>query len=452
MCIQPRTLLTASIALCLSVGAAGCDLTVENPNAATLDEVLSTRVGIIGFANGLQRSYAVGAIDNIALTPGVTAREVAIVRTFASLQELEDGGALLPAENGNVNALFSNLYSVATDAQRLIDAADTFEGGEDGFADGLTAIGSFYKAAALGALAQNFEQVALQPGVFNAEYSSRQEAFAEAVRLLSEAERLAAAAAGNAAFQDLIPDGFDLVNSARAYRARFALFGGDYAGAIAAVNATNLSATSRFAYGSDAQNPIFNAFYLGAPSYAVRDDLGLASIQAGDQRVDFYTDLDLGLNADPDSTDDDDTLVNDRSGFDIDVAAGFFDDGQTAPLPVYIPDELRLIRAEATVRSGGNLSSAVADINAVRTATSDPFGVVAGLPAYSGPVTSAALLDEIYYNRSTELYLQGLRLEDQRRFNRPGPSTGAFQRNRNFYPYPDQERQANPNTPNDPAI
>ena len=450
MSTTPRFFLVAGAALAVAAGAAGCDLTVENPNAATLDEVLSTRVGLIGFANGLQRSYAAGSIDNIALTPGVTAREVAIVRTFASLQELEDGGALLPAENGNVNALFSALYRVGADAQRLIDAADAFEGAEAGFAEGLTAIASFYKAAALGALAQNFERVALQPGTFDAEYSGRQEAFAEAVRLLSEAERLAGVAAGNAAFQDLLPDGFDLVNSARAYRARFALFGGDYAGAIAAVNATDLSATSRFAYGSDAQNPMFNAFYLGTPSYAVRDDLGLPAIQPGDQRVDFYTDPDLGPNADDPG--DDDTLVNDRSGFAIDRAAGFFDDGDTAPLPVYIPDELRLIRAEATVRSGGSLAAAIADINAVRTATTDPFGVVAGLPPYAGPVTAEALLSEIYYNRSTELYLQGLRLEDQRRFNRPGPSSDGFQRNRNFYPYPDQERQANPNTPADPAI
>ena len=445
---RPALLIGATLGL--AVGSAGCDLTVENPNAATIDEVLDTRVGIIGFANGLQRTYAAGALDNIVLTPGVTAREVAIVRTFASLQELEDGGTAVSGDNGNVNALFSTLNTTAANAQRLIDAAQAFDGLTPGLEQGLVALGSFYKAAALGALAQSFERVALMPGTENAEYSSREDAFAEAVRLLTEAERLASgAAAGDATFQGLVPDGFDLVNSARAYRARFALFGGDYDEAIAAANAVDLSATSRFAYAADAQNPLFNAFYLGTPSYAVRDDLGLPSIQAGDQRVDFYTDPDLGADAEDDS--DDDTQVNDQSGFDIDRAAGFFDDGQTAPLPVYLPDEVRLIRAEAIVRSGGDLSAAVRDINAVRTAATDPFGVVAGLPAYSGPVTAQALLDEIYYQRSTELYLQGLRLEDQRRFERAGPSTNGFQRNRNFYPYPDQEQQANPNAPDNPA-
>jgi len=47
--------------------------------------------------------------------------------------------------------------------------------------------------------------------------------------------------------------------------------------------------------------------------------------------------------------------------------------------------------------------------------------------------------------------MTGMRFEDSRRLGRPGPSSDPFQRNRNFYPYPDQERLNNPNTPPDPA-
>jgi hypothetical protein len=47
--------------------------------------------------------------------------------------------------------------------------------------------------------------------------------------------------------------------------------------------------------------------------------------------------------------------------------------------------------------------------------------------------------------------MSGFRLEDSRRFNRPGPGAANAERNRNFYPYPDQERLLNPNTPPDPA-
>lgn len=440
----------------LVAAAAGCDLTVENPNASTPEDVLTSRAGVVAFANGLQRTYAVNALDNVVLTPGVTAREIAVNRTLANLTELEAGAfgePTLTPDNANVNGLFSTLYSVVFDADRLIEAAGAVPTVEDDLESGLVALASFYKAAALGALAQNFEQVSLDPGAEGgAVYVSRDDAFAEAVDLLADAERLGQAAASNAEFQDLVPDGFDLVNSARAYRARFALFGGDYATAIAAVDAVDEGATSVFEYSDLAANPIYTAFYVGTPDYAARDDLGLEDVEEGDQRVDFYTDVDLGLVTAPDSTDDDDTALSNPNRLEIDVAAGFFDDGLSAPLPVYLPDELRLIRAEAIVRSGGDLSEAVEEIDAVRTDEDDPFGVVAGLDPYDGPVTPDALLDEIFYNRATELYLQGLRLEDLRRFDRPGPSGGPFERSRNFYPYPTQERQGNPNTPADPSV
>jgi hypothetical protein len=50
------------------------------------------------------------------------------------------------------------------------------------------------------------------------------------------------------------------------------------------------------------------------------------------------------------------------------------------------------------------------------------------------------------------LYLSGLRLDDSRRFGRPTPPGSLVERNRNFYPYPQQERTNNPNVPADPAI
>ncbi len=98
-------------------------------------------------------------------------------------------------------------------------------------------------------------------------------------------------------------------------------------------------------------------------------------------------------------------------------------------------------------------ADALTQINLVRTQTAgDPFGVNAGLPPYSGPVTQADLLLEVYKQRCAELYLSGQRLEDSRRFNRPFSPENLTERNRNFYPYPDQERVNNPNTPPDPVI
>jgi hypothetical protein len=50
------------------------------------------------------------------------------------------------------------------------------------------------------------------------------------------------------------------------------------------------------------------------------------------------------------------------------------------------------------------------------------------------------------------MMMSGMRLEDSRRFGRPGPNEPNEERNRNFYPYPNSERNNNVNTPPDPAI
>ena len=89
--------------------------------------------------------------------------------------------------------------------------------------------------------------------------------------------------------------------------------------------------------------------------------------------------------------------------------------------------------------------------DSTKTAAQDAFGVGAALPAYSGPGTQADLLAEIYKQRVIELYLQGLRLEDARRFARPGPETTTAERLRSYLPFPQTERDGNANTPTDPA-
>ena len=95
----------------------------------------------------------------------------------------------------------------------------------------------------------------------------------------------------------------------------------------------------------------------------------------------------------------------------------------------------------------------MAELDAVltKTAAEDAFGVGANLPAYAGAVTQDAILDEIYRNRRIELYLTGLALEDTRRFNRPGAGAADAERNRDYYPYPNAERDNNTQTPANPA-
>ena len=87
----------------------------------------------------------------------------------------------------------------------------------------------------------------------------------------------------------------------------------------------------------------------------------------------------------------------------------------------------------------------------MRTKTTDIYGVNANLQIYTGAVTQDAVLLEIYRQRCIELYMTGLKLDDSRRFGRPGPGDVNAERSRNFYPYALSEKQNNPNTPPDPV-
>lgn len=72
--------------------------------------------------------------------------------------------------------------------------------------------------------------------------------------------------------------------------------------------------------------------------------------------------------------------------------------------------EARLIEAEAEARMG-NAARAVALVNELRTS--------AGLAPYDGPVTQAAVLEQIFFERSVELFLEAKHLADLRRSGSP---------------------------------
>jgi len=71
----------------------------------------------------------------------------------------------------------------------------------------------------------------------------------------------------------------------------------------------------------------------------------------------------------------------------------------TSPVAIIRNEELILLRAEANLGLG-NLAQALTDINFIRINSG-------GLPAYSGPVTAAALLDELLYNKRYSLLWEG---------------------------------------------
>ncbi|MDX1543302.1 MAG: RagB/SusD family nutrient uptake outer membrane protein [Christiangramia sp.] len=434
------------LVLVLMVTGVACETNFDNPNAPTDQQTYSSREGILAATVGMQQLYSTTGLRWIIETPAVTTREAAITTTFQNMIELEDGGTELPNFNSNVEGLWRTMLRVIKVAEDIEANVPNLEL-EAGTESGLVAYAKLYKAMAIGSLSQNYTDVVIQTNQENnANFVPRMEGFAAAISLLNEAASLISSTPVSAEFNSAITQGnIDLKNTIQAMLARYNLFAGNYDAAITAAKSVDQSSTSMFLYDSQNLNPIWSRVYQNAaPNFKPRDNFGLPEglkPEENDGRKEFYL---IPLDT-----------VN-QNGLPIENLAGFFD-VSTEPIPVYLPDEMDLIIAEANLRkSSPDIAAATEALNRVLTDDTDPLEVDAELDGYSGPAEVDALLDEIYTNRRAELFLTGMSLEDSRRFNRPEPSGAARnydeERNRNFYPFPESERNSNPNTPADPAI
>ncbi len=423
----------------LAVIFSSCKLEVTNPNAATDQQVLTTREGIIALSIGLRQFYSTTVLSNTMLTPCVTARELKGIATFTNTLEVEAGGTTLPTANGNILSYWSAMQREMAMCESVISSAPAVPTLEPTILSGIMGQAYLFKAMSLAQLAMAFEQANINTSTTAAvTFVPRAAVFAEALRLLDLGIAAVIANPPSAAFTANVagPD-FDLKNTLYAMEARIHMMAGNYQKSLDNANLVDLSKASRFTYTTLSPNPLFTLYKITI-SYRPRENFGLpvGLYEAGDQRYNFYfTTPKTVINAD--------TVVT-MTGF----AAS-----QTTSIPVFLTDEIKLLKAEAILRLNGSLTDALAQINAVRTQTSgDLFGVNAALPAFSGAVSKDNLLLEVYKQRCAELYLSGLKWEDTRRFNRPAPPANTTERNRIFYPFPDQERINNKNTPADPAI
>jgi starch-binding outer membrane protein, SusD/RagB family len=422
-----------------------CKKDFINPNAATSGEILATREGMFRYSLSLVQYYSTSNLSPLIITTGCTSREIKGISTLQNVIDIEAGGKNLPSDNNNLVNLFANSIRTMAAAEDIIANAPSVLASDAATLSGIMANAKLYKAMAIGALATGFEKCPVEADRNGkAVFVTRVAALQRAITLLDEAATLITTTAPSAEFKTKILGGtnFDLQNTIYAYKARYSLMAGDYAAAKSAASLVSLTSKSIFVYSSTSSNPGWNSLGV-SPPYRPRDYFGLpiGFYDAADARRNFYT-----------------TTPIFTSGTDVlRTMTGFFST-QISQIPVYLPDEMRLIKAEAILRGTGlgTLTDAVTEINAVRTQTTgDPFGVNAGLPAYAGTVDAPSLLLEVYKQRCAELYLQGLRLEDNRRFGRPTPPnipTSTDERTRDYYPYPATERALNPNTPADPAI
>jgi len=440
-----KKILLYSILSGLMLTATSCDQEYLNPSAASETQVTTDLNGLITLCNGLQYRYTstrAGILYNAITASGLTTRELTVLNAGNTDEDqLRIGGANVTPSNGVLRNLWSQNQLVKANADLILKSVGSVAG-DAGTKSGITVYASIFRALALGTQAQFWQQLPVETSD-NANFVTREEALKEAVRTLESAATTLAATPVSTTFTGRIVPGIDLANTIQALIARFSIMTGDNAKALAAANKVDLTKKSSFNFDDAVQNPLFfNTFGNRNVTEPLNATLGLPEALrpiATDKRLAFYLSNPAGVPL---------------GGVNLGRASFFT--ANNAAIPVYLPGEMLLIRAEASARLN-DLAAATTSLNALLTKTTDAWGIGAALPAYAGANTSDAILTEIYRQRSIELYLSGLRLEDSRRFNRLAPVAGntasQIERNRTFYPYPLVERDNNgTNTPADPAI
>ncbi len=434
--MKKLTISVISLALLLLSNA--CTTEYVNPSSGNGEELLKDVNGLVSLANGLQYRYTIGRQSpgyTVIVAAGLTGKELRVLNAGNTDELLlEQGVANVLGNNGVVSNLWSQLHVTKSDADQVLAGANNL--GDPALKSGLIGYASIFKALSLGTLAQFWQQSPIANGD-TAQFRQRTDLLREAIRVLETANTAVTANPPSAAFTSRIVAGVDIPNTINALIARYSLMLGDNDKALAAATKASLTVKSEFRFDDLTRNPIFDVA-LGNINVVQPANLNMGlpdalKPDAADKRVDFYF-----LTRTP-------VAPAPLRG------KGFFT-ANSSPIPVYLPGEMLLIKAEAYARKD-DLANAVIELNKVLTKTTDAWGIGAALPAYDGTgKIKVEILTEIYRNRCIELFMSGLKLEDNRRFARPEPPTNATERSRNFYPYPFVERDNNPRTPADPSI
>ena len=404
-----------------------CTKEYLNPSSASETQVVGDINGLIALCNGLQFKFTVTRVSpGYAATSanGLTTGELTILNAGNADEDfLRQGANNVQGNNSLVNNIWTQCNLTKSNADIILKNA---EGVKDaGTKAGLVAYASIFRAMAIATMAQYFQQVTVQVGA-NAPVVPREDAIKEAIKTLESAAQTLATTPPSAAFTGRIVAGIDLTNTIQALIARYSLIVGDNDKAIAAADRVSLTVRSFYAFDDVARNAMFESVFSNRNVSEPALNFGLPAAltaAATDRRRAFY------YNPAPSAT--------------INLGRAGFYTANSSAVPVYLPGEMLLIKAEAQARKN-NLAAAVTELNRVLTKTTDAWGIGASLPAYAGANTQADILTEIYRNRCIELFMSGLKLEDSRRFGRPAPGTPGAERTRNFYPYPLTERDNNP--------
>lgn len=414
-----------AVVLAALVPLVGCKLDVSNPNAATQQSVLATSAGLRALGVGLQ-----GRMDNF-VGPSVTLTGVVsgeLGNTDASLSTTREfqnypiptaNSAAIDPTNPDLLSFWSTGFQVVRTANDILDNASTASL-QAGTKSGLTALAKTAKAWAFGGLIEAWPQIPTDPTQTPPGYTPRAAVLTQALSLLASARTDLSATPVSTEFSNTILEkSIDLLNTIRAWQARYSLAAGNYDAAIEFANEVPATATSTLSYSTVDQNPIWgsaiaNGYFKAIATF--RTDA-----ESGDNRVNRFTGT---------------TVTMPFGGAQVVPLAIYLT--ASDPFPLFTQDELSLIRAEAYARTN-RLPEAIAQINTVRANAGLPPKDATSLP------TQQAVLDEIYRQRRYALFLTGTRWADERRFGRTATDARTT-----YLPYPAQETVGNPNPPTAP--
>lgn len=420
-----------------------CNKEYIDPSSGSVPSVTTNADALMNLCAGLQRRFTIGRQSPLYNAPVGGAYSVYALNTLNAGNTAEAAaqtgkGALQPNNSISTQLWTQNLL-LKVEAETVLDNLTVAVDPADKV--GLKAYASIFYALSLGTMAQFFEQIPLTKSL-NATFSPRADALVKAIAALESVDADLTTLTPSAKFLAKVPAGIDIKNTVKALLARYynmqSMVTGTYNAAsgnkaISFAQAASLTVKSEFRFTATTTNPLGELNFTQNVFGAIDSTLGLKN----------------GLAPVPAATDP-------RIGFYISKVGGIypmkgFSAVTTTAYPVYLPGEMSLIIAENLARQGSFVPAKTA-LDIVRTKTTDVYGIGANQLAYTGPLTTIDLLQDIYKQRRIELFFSGMELEDARRFARPAPNAANEERNRTFYPYPLTERDNNTNTPADPAI